>query len=119
MKNFIQKGDTITHTPAGAVTSGQAIRIGHMIGVAVTDVAAGEAGAFALTGVYELPKVSAAEFPQGSKLLWDESAGAFDAPDATPASGDLLGAAVAIEAGTNGQTTIKAKIGPSNATLTP
>lgn len=119
MKNYVQDGKTIDYTPAGAVTSGQAIRIGHMIGVAVTDVAAGEAGAFAVTGVYELPKVSAAEFPQGSKLLWDESAGAFDAPEATPASGDLLGAAVAIEAGTNGQTTIKARIRPNNASLTP
>jgi predicted RecA/RadA family phage recombinase len=58
--------------------------------------------------VFEVPKVSAAVIAQGESLTWDASASAFDDNAATPATGDVTGAAaVAFEAGINGQTTLK------------
>jgi hypothetical protein len=44
--------------------------------------------------------------------------GAFDDSAATPAAGDLTGAAVAAEAGTDGQTSCVVILTPGNATLT-
>jgi predicted RecA/RadA family phage recombinase len=68
--------------------------------------------------VFEVPKVSAAVFVVGEKLLWDVSAGAFDDSAATPASGDVMGGAVAFRAGANAETTCYVKLTPGNATLT-
>jgi len=54
----------------------------------------------------------------GEKLVWDTSAGKFDDSAATPASGDITGAAVAVIAGTSSDTTATVKLTPGNATLT-
>lgn len=118
MKNFHQKGDVINVTAAADITSGQVVAFGHTLGVAATDIATGEEGAVAVEGVFRMPKVSAAEFPIGSKLLWDDSAEAFAAPEASPDEGDILGGATALEAGVNGQTTVVAKLTPGNTTRT-
>ena len=48
-------------------------------------------------------------------LIWDTSAGAFDDSAATPATGDIVGAAIAFEAAGNGVTTIKAKLNGAQA----
>lgn len=106
--------DTITFTATDAVASGQVVAMGHTLGIATGAIAAGQSGEVAIEGVWQAPKVAAATFPQGSKLLWDASAGAFDAPEATPASGDILGGAIAAEAGIDGQTTVAVKLRPGN-----
>lgn len=58
--NYVQPGEVIDHVPAENVASGEAIVIGARIGVAQTDVAAGEEGEFAVTDVHTLPKNSGA-----------------------------------------------------------
>ncbi len=114
----VQRGDVLDWVATGAKSSGDAVEVKHMIGVALTDIASGETGAVAIEGVYTMPKVSAAVFVQGEKLIWDTSAGAFDDSAATPATGDITGAAVAMVAGANGETTCTVKLTPGNATLT-
>lgn len=115
MKTYIQPGNTITWTngTGSAVASGDVVVMSHTLGVAAVDIANGASGEVSLAGVYTLPKASAAVVVAGEKLLWDASEGDFDDSAASPASGDILGAAIAIEAAGNGALTVKAKlVGP-------
>lgn len=118
-KNFVQKGDVISFTAGGAVASGAVVPLQHAIGIALAAAAAsGAVIAVAVEGVFTVPKVSGAEFAAGEKLLWDVSALAFDDSAATPATGDIMGAVIAVEPGTAGQTTAVVKLTPGNATRT-
>jgi predicted RecA/RadA family phage recombinase len=71
MQNFIQKGSTLTLLVAAAIQSGEAVLVGKIFGVAVTDVAAGESGEFDTTGVFELPALVTDVAAQGAILYWD------------------------------------------------
>lgn len=123
-KNYVAPGDTIkwTNGTGAAVASGQLIKAGHISAVALVAIAAGATGTVAIEGVWDVPKVSAATFGIGEKLLLDVSAngglGAFDDSAATPATGDLMGAAIAVNPGLNTETTCRVKLTPGNATLT-
>lgn len=101
MKNFIQPGDVLDHTPAGAVASGAVVVIGARIGVALANIAAGEPGALRVKGVVELAKLGTDVVAQGALLYWD------DANDrlTTTASGNTL-AGYAAKAAGNGATTV-------------
>lgn len=116
-----QDGGVITYANAGsAITAGSVVVMSHMIGIALVDIAATSGtGAVAVEGVFSgIPKVTAAVFAVGEKLIWDTSASKFDDAAATPASGDITGACVAWVAGANGETTCTIKLTPGNATLT-
>lgn len=104
MRNFVQKGESLTITAAAAITAGDVVRAGQILGVAATDAAIGEEVEL-LFGVYTVPKVTAAVIAQGESLTWDASAAKFDDNLAVAASGDVTGAAaVAWEAAGNGVT---------------
>lgn len=108
--NQTQPGESIVITAGTNITSGQVVRVGQLLGVAVTDIASGTQGAVSLKGVYTVPKVSGAVIVQGETLTWDASAAAFDDSLATPATGDVTGsAAVAWESAGNGVTSFKVK----------
>lgn len=108
MNNFQQRGDVIRLTAiAAAVTSGQVMRIGNLLGVANHSAAIGAELECNLRGVYVVPKVAGAVIAQGETLTWDASVAAFDDNAAVPAAGDVTGAAaVAFEAAGNGVTSI-------------
>lgn len=74
-KNYVQKGDVLTLAAPYARTSGQAALIGTgLFGVALTDLANGEVGAFAMQGVYTLTKVSAQAWATiGLAIYWDNT----------------------------------------------
>lgn len=123
--NHVQEGAVLqwTNGTGASVASGQMVKISHMLGVALETIANGATGSVAVEGVFSgIPKVSAAVFAVGEKLVWDVSAnsslGAFDDAAATPASGDVTGAAIAWVAGQNAETTCTVKLTPGNATLT-
>lgn len=112
-KNYVQEGDIInwTNSTGSAVASGDVVVIGQTLGVALVAIAAGAVGAVALEGVFTLPKVTGAVIAAGETLVWDVSAGKFDDNQATPAAGDISGAAaVAFEAAGNGATTLKVRL---------
>ena len=118
--NYVSDGNVIqwTNGTGSAVDSGAVVVLGHIIGIVLVDIANGASGSVAVEGVFTVPKVSAAVIAQGEKTIYDVSAGAFDDSSATPASGDITGAAVAFAAGANGETTMLVKLTPGNATKT-
>jgi predicted RecA/RadA family phage recombinase len=120
MDNYVDSGSTVNYTNASGSTiaAGSIVAAGHCLGVAIADIADGETGALQVKGKVTAPKVSAAVFAVGEKLVWDASAGAFDDSAAVPASGDLTGAAVAAVAGADTETTCTVVLTPGNATLT-
>ncbi len=120
MKNYQQPGKVIDYANSGsAITAGSIVKMQNMLGVATVDIANGATGSVALEGVFSgIPKASGAVFVQGEKLLWDVSAGNFDDSAATPATGDVMGAAVAWAAGANGETTCTIKLTPGASTVT-
>jgi predicted RecA/RadA family phage recombinase len=115
---FVARGDVMNYIAGGTITNGQVVEAKHTLGVALKSGASGDTIPVAVEGVFELPKVSGAVFVVGEKLIWDTSAGAFDDSAATPATGDITGAGVAMRLGANGETTCLVKLTPGNATLT-
>lgn len=116
--NYIQAGEVIDYTAGADISSGDVVVVGNLIGVAITDIANGEIGAVSIDGVWSLPKVSAAVIGAGETVNYDVSASEFDDNAATPATGDLSGGCVAVEAAGNGDTTVKVKINVGANTVT-
>lgn len=115
----LQIGNVINYTAGADIASGDLVVMGHTLGIALADIANGAVGPVAVEGVFEgVPKVSAAVFAQGEKLILDVSAtpDAFDDSSATPAAGDITGGAIAWVAGANLETTCTIKLTPGNAT---
>lgn len=75
MKNFIQRGETLTLTAPYAVSSGAGALVGSIFGVAATDVASGEEGEFQVAGVFDLTRETGAStgFSQGALIYWDNT----------------------------------------------
>ncbi len=119
---FVARGDTVNYIDAGTITSGQVVVMGHTLGVALKSGGSGDTIPVAIEGVFELPKVSAAVFVVGEKLIFDISAaagaGEFDDSAASPATGDITGGAIAMRLGANTETTCLVKLTPGNATKT-
>jgi len=119
MKNFVQTGRVMPFVAGANVTSGQVVRVGNILGVATSDVANGASGLLQLEGVFSVPKVSGAVIAAGESLTWDASVAAFDDNAATPATGDVTGAAAhAFEAAGNGATVLAVKFTGVPGTLT-
>lgn len=124
MDNAIAVGDTIPYanTSGSTIPSGRLVATGHTLGVAVADIPNNTTGTLRIRGRFRAPKVSAAVFAQGEKLVWDVSAngglGAFDDSAATPATGDLTGAAIAGTAGANTEIECDVILTPGNVTKT-
>ena len=78
MANFARyiKGETgpvIDYTPGGAVSAGQVVVVGDLVGVAKLDIAANVLGQLHLGGVYDFPKSTAGGSGQaaGTTMYWD------------------------------------------------
>lgn len=64
-------GPTIPYTPETAKLAGDVIEIGdNLVGVVVTEIAAGELGALELGGIWAFKKVTGAA-AQGNDFYWD------------------------------------------------
>ncbi len=116
---YVGRGDVVPYTASGAIAAGAVVEMKHTLGVALNAAAAsGDVISVRVKGRVSVPKVSGAVWVQGEKLIWDTSAGAFDDSAATPATGDITGAAIACAAGGNGETTAEVILTPGNTTLT-
>lgn len=116
-RNFIQPGDTLDVVATAAVTSGTPIAVGALAGVPLTSGAIGATVAVRVEGVFSVPKVAGTAFTVGQRVNFRPSAGAFTL--ATAATGDLLGAAVAVAAAASGDTTCQVRLSPGAATIQP
>lgn len=56
MKSKIQDGASINYTPTADIAGNSLVIFPALAGVAITDIAAGETGALATEGVFDLPK---------------------------------------------------------------
>jgi predicted RecA/RadA family phage recombinase len=68
---FVQSGEVLDHTPAGAVANGQMVVIGARVGIALAAIAAGATGALAVTGVFTYNKLSTDTMAQGALVYFD------------------------------------------------
>ena len=87
---YYSDDDSIDYTPTSAVTGGDVVVLGSIVGVAVDDIAANTKGAIVIDGVFKVPKVSGA-ITVGSKIYWD--------PAGTPVTGDASSGAATTTAG--------------------
>lgn len=115
-------GDIITWTngTGAAVVSGQLIPIGNLIGVALGDIAIAGVGEVGIEGIYEVAKVSAADCLINTLLQLDvsQTPDAMEDAAATPATGDITGGALCVEAAGAGVLTVKVKLLPGAGAVT-
>lgn len=101
--NFVQPGDTIEYAHSSAVASGELVAIGTIAGVALGKFDASEAGSYALDGVFELPKASAAGAMSAGAKAYHASGEVTDV-NTDPFAGTV------IEDAASGDTTIKVRV---------
>lgn len=105
MKNFVQHGDRLTLTAPAAMNSGEAVLIGKIFGVAVSNVASGADGEFDTEGVFDITALTADTATVGAVLYWDTTNKRLT----TTASGNTrVGVATKVKA--NGETTARIKL---------
>lgn len=73
MKNYVKDGKSVAFTMTGAVSSGDVVKIGKVIGVAQADAAIGDRVELLLEGVVSLPRAPADVFTEGADVYWDGS----------------------------------------------
>ena len=106
MKTFIQNGHVITATaPAGGIASGVALIVGSIFGIAAYSAAEGDPLELATTGVYKLPKASAAVLAVGARVAWDNTAKQVNTPGA-----GRFPIGIATEAAGNGVTSVAVRL---------
>jgi predicted RecA/RadA family phage recombinase len=107
MKNYVQRGETVTLIAPAAVLSGAGVLVGSIFGVAEYTAGSGDEVEVNLVGVFELPKATGA-ISQGAKVYWDNTAKNVT----TTASGNsLIGAAVS--AALSGAATVRVRLNGS------
>lgn len=104
MKNFIQKGNAIDINVASALTSGQLVTVGELVGVAVNTTDASIDNVMVVDGVFEVAKATGA-ITFGAKLYHDTVAG-----NVTTTAGSLKLAGYAVSAQASGDATVKLKL---------
>ena len=63
---YVQRGDSIDYIPEADVAAGDIVKVGSLVGVAKLDIKAGELGALAVVGVYELSGLEARLSPSAT-----------------------------------------------------
>jgi len=93
---FIHDGHYIDHTPGSAITAGDVVVQGDLVGIAKGDIAASKPGALAVEGVYDVAKEAGGgvTFSTGDKVYWDDTNDVAVATDGGGAN-KLMGKAVA------------------------
>lgn len=89
---YWQKGEVLDFTPTEDVKNGQVIPIVSRVGIAGSDIAAGEQGHLHVVGVFELDKAAGETIPMGTVVYYDAAA---DAITATQGSNTPAGYAAA------------------------
>lgn len=106
MKTYIQNGHIITvPTPAGGIASGDGLIVGSIFGIAAYSAAEGDPLELATTGVYKLPKATAAVLAVGTRVAWDNTAKEVNTPGA-----GRFPIGIATEAAGNGITSVAVRL---------
>ena len=86
MKNFVQRGETLSLLAPYALDAGDGALIGSIFGVASSDAENGAEVELATAGVFTLPKVSTDAITVGAPLFWDNTAKLITTDDASAAN---------------------------------
>jgi predicted RecA/RadA family phage recombinase len=72
---FVQEGASIDYTPGQAVSAGDVVVQGDLVGVAKLDIAANAQGALAVTGVFDFAKATGggSAIAIGATVYWDDT----------------------------------------------
>jgi predicted RecA/RadA family phage recombinase len=100
--NYVQPGEVCEYTAGATISSGDLIALNNRAGVALTDIANGDTGSVALTGVYTVPKTTGATWSVGQAIYVIAATGiaTVTATGNVPAG---FAFAAAIEGATTGQ----------------
>lgn len=71
MKNFVQSGEVVTVTAPYALTSGMAMLVGSLFGVAACDAANAASVEIKTEGVFDITAATADVGTAGTKMYWD------------------------------------------------
>lgn len=74
MKNYIQRGESVTVPAPAAVLSGAGVLVGSMFGVANGDAVSGNDVTIVRKGIFQLNKLSAQAWTLGAKIYWNDTA---------------------------------------------
>lgn len=69
----VTAGNTIPHTPGSALTAGDVVVQGGLVGIAEVDIAAAELGSLAIEGEFLMPKEDAVAHDIGDLVYWDDT----------------------------------------------
>jgi predicted RecA/RadA family phage recombinase len=106
MKNYIQNGHIVrVTTPTGGIASGDPLIVGSIFGVAAYSSTEGDSVELSTTGVFQLPKASAAVLAVGARVAWDDAA-----KEVTTLAGGRYPIGVALEAAGNGVTSVAVRL---------
>lgn len=112
---YVQPGKVLDHIAAAAITSGDLVGVGPLLGVALSDIANGATGSIQVSGVFSLPKATGA-LSAGALINYDASADNMTG-SATAATGDITGAAVVTTAAASGDANVNAILLPGSGVL--
>lgn len=70
MKNYVQRGDTVTLTAPAALASGEPFAVGAIFGVATNAAESGAPVEASRVGVFDLPKTTGEAWTVGARLYW-------------------------------------------------
>lgn len=86
----------IDYTPGSAVTGGDVVVQGNVVGIAAVDIAANALGSLTVEGIFKVPKITGA-ITAGAPVYWNTTAdpvtgtAGTGAAQATPTGGTLMG----------------------------
>ena len=85
---YSQKGESMDYTNAttSTIKAGEALLVGHRIGIAGGDINPGEVGSLIVKGVFKIPKMNdSTACAQGEPVYWDT-----DTAKVTSVAGELI-----------------------------
>lgn len=102
---FIYPGDALPYVAAANIAVNAIVVVKAMIGVAATDIGAGNTGTILVDGVFNLPKAAGTAMPAGTKVTWSVAAGAVII--GAGVAGDVLNCGIVTEAAALADTTAR------------
>lgn len=106
MKNQVQRGENLTIPALAAVSSGDIVQVGAILGIAAGNAASGADCDVVTVGVFDLPKVSTDAVDIGDILYFDAGTGLVTLDDDTGANAKI-GVAVTAAANPSGSVNVR------------
>lgn len=107
MAKYVQKGANIDYKNSGSdkIAAGDVVSLTTRIGIAGTDIAAGEVGSVTVSGVFEIEKKASTAISQGAAVYYSTTNKNITTTDTDVPAGWAIAAAAAADA------TVLVKIG--------